>query len=204
MMDKKAKNKRAISSDSFLETLRDLGQSSAKSFKRDLIEEIPHDAAEMIFRPRKFSGDLKPNESVSFEDREKEIRDFYEKRLRQQDIVHHQEIEVFSARKQEEKARIEALQAEVIELAKTVDQFNQEVKVAAIQQTVTPGVYHEAFFTKLISFIKSLRQKVDEATTWLGAVNKKSRKQPYYWTQFKSSGTKFMLSQERYMATQAG
>ncbi len=72
MMDKKAKNKRAISSDSFLETLRDLGQSSAKSFKSDFIEEIPHDAAEMIFRPRKFSGDLKPNESVSFEDREKE------------------------------------------------------------------------------------------------------------------------------------
>lgn len=203
-MDKKGKKKKIVRHDSILEALRDIGQSTGSSFKRDLAKGVPEDAADMLFRPKRFQGDLKPNEAVSFEDKEAEIRKSFERRLRQQELVRRQEFQVYSAQKEAEKKRLEALQAEVIELAKSVEKFDKEVKVAAIQQTVSPGVYHEAFFTKLISFIKSLREKVGDASAWLSTTNKKAKKGPYYWRQVRKSGTKFMLSQERYMATQAG
>jgi predicted RNase H-like nuclease (RuvC/YqgF family) len=174
-MDIKNNKKRSIRRDSILEALRDVGQST-----------------------------LEPNQPVSFENREDELRRSFERRIRQQEIIRRQEFEVFSAKKEEEKAKIQALQAEVMELAKGIENLNKEVKVASIQQTVNPGVYHEAFFTKLVSFIKSLRKKVNDASIWLAATNKRARKQPYYWQQVRKSGTRFMLSQERYMSTQAG
>ena len=204
IVDNKRKNKKVVRHDSILEALRGIGQSTGSSFKKDLVKKVPEDAAEMFFRPQRFQGELKPNESVNVDPRESEIRSSFERRLRQQDVVRRQEFQVYSAQKEVDKKRVEALQAEVIELAKGIENFDKEVKVAAIQQTVNPGVYHEAFFTKLISFIKSLRKKVNDASAWLSTANKRAKKQPYYWRQFKKSGTKFMLSQERYMSTQAG
>ncbi len=204
LMDKNNKKKKVVRHDSVLEALRDIGQSSVSSMKRDLIQKVPEDAADMLFRPKRFQGELKPNESVDVVSREAEIRREYERKLRQQEQLRRQEFEVFSARKQTEKKKIEALQAEVIELAKSIEKFDREVKTAAIQQTVNPGVYHETFFEKLASFIKSLSKKVNNASEWLAATNKRAKRQPFYWRQVKKSGTKFMLSQERYMATQAG
>jgi hypothetical protein len=204
VVDKKNPKKKIITSDSILESLRGIGNSTNSSLKRDLLRKVPEDAAEMLFRPKRIQGELKPNEEVSFEDREPELRREFERRLRQQELVHRQEIQVFSAQKEEEKRRVETLQAEVIELAKDIGELDKETKVAAIQQTVNPGVYHEAFFIKLISFIKSLRKKVGDASAWLATVNARAKKQPFYWRQVKKSGTRFMLSQERYMSTQAG
>ncbi len=203
-MDDKNKRKKAINRDSLLETLRGLGSSTGTAFKKDLLQGIPEEAANTLLKTKRFQGELKPNETVNVEPRESEIRRSFESRLRQQALVQRQEFEVFSARKKEEQEKLKALQAEVIELAKSIEKLDKEVKVAAIQQTVNPGIYHEAFFTKLISFIKSLRKKVGDASAWLSTANKRTRKQPYYWRQVKQSGTKFMLSQERYMATQAG
>jgi hypothetical protein len=203
-MDNNNKKKKIIRRDSILEALRDIGQSTGDSFKKDLAQGVPEEAGSMLFRPKQHRGELKPNQPVSFENREDELRRSFERRIRQQEIIRRQEFEVFSAKKEEEKKKIKALQAEVLKLAKEFGQLDKEVKVAVIQQTVNPGVYHEAFFTKLISFIKSLRQKIGDASAWLSTANKRARKQPYYWRQFKKSGTKFMLSQERYMATQAG
>jgi predicted RNase H-like nuclease (RuvC/YqgF family) len=203
-MDDTNKRKKSINRDSLLETLRGLGSSTGSAFKRDLLQGIPEEAANSLLRTKRFQGELKPNESVKVEPRESEIRRSFESRLRQQALIQRQEFEVFSARKREEQEKIKALQAEVIELAKSIEKFDQEVKVAAIQQTVNPGVYHETFLEKLASFVKALRQKMNDASSWLAATNKRARKQPYYWQQFHKSGTKFMLSQERYMATQAG
>jgi hypothetical protein len=203
-MDTKNKKRKVVNRDSLLEALRGIGQSTGTSLKRDLAQGIPEDAAKMLFRPQRFQGELKPNETVNVEPQESELRRSFERRLRQREIIQRQEFQVFSAQKEAEKKKLEALQAEVIELAKSIENFDKEVKVAAIQQTVNPGVYHEAFFTKLISFIKSLRKKVSDASAWLSTANKRAKKQPYYWRQFKKSGTKFMLSQERYMSTQAG
>jgi hypothetical protein len=203
-MDINSKKKKIIRRDSILEALRDIGQSTGASFKKDLAQGIPEEAAEMFFKPKHLKGDLEPNQPVNFESREDELRHSFERRIHQQEIIRRQEFEVFSAQKEEEKAKIQALQAEVMELAKGIENLNKEVKVASIQQTVNPGAYHETFFTKLVSFIKSLREKVNDASAWLTTANKRSRKQPYYWQQVRKSGTRFMLSQERYMATQAG
>lgn len=203
-MDNKTKKKRSLRHDSILEALRDIGQSTGNSFKKDLAQGVPEEAASMLFRPKRQSGELKPNQSVSFDNREDELKRSFERRIRQQAIIRRQEFEVFSAKKEEEKKKIEALQAEVIKLAQSVENFNKEVKVATIQQTVNPGIYHETFLEKLAAFIKSLREKISESSAWLSTANKRARKQPFYWRQVKKSGTKFMLSQERYMSTQAG
>jgi len=203
-MDMKNKKKKAVNRDSLLEALRGIGSSTGNAFKKDLAQGIPEDAANMLLRPKRFQGELKPNETVNIEPRESEIRRSFESRLRQQALIQRQEFQVYSAQKEAEKKKLEALQAEVIHLAKSIGNLDKETKVAAIQQTVNPGVYHEAFFTKLISFIKSLRKKVDHTSAWLSTTNKRAQKRPHYWQQVKKSGTKFMLSQERYMATQAG
>ncbi len=203
-MDDKNKWKKSINRGSPLETLRGLGSSAGTTFKKDLLQGIPEEAANSLLRTKRFQGELKPNEAVNVEPRELEIRRSFESRLKQQALIQRQEFEVFSAKKKEEQEKIKALQAEVIELAKSIEKFDQEIKVAAIQQTVNPGVYHETFFEKLVSFIKSLSEKITESTAWLSTTNKRARKQPYYWQQVRKSGTRFMLSQERHMATQAG
>ena len=111
---------------------------------------------------------------------------------------------VFDQTSQEVKLQIAAIQEELKKLALSTRSLTKEVKIAAQQTPVDPGVYHLSFFEKLRQRLILLRKRVDESATWLNASNQRAKGRNYYWRQVKKSGTKFMLSQERYMATQAG
>jgi len=76
--------------------------------------------------------------------------------------------------------------------------------VASKLEPVEPGVYHLNFFERPKQAIIIFRKKIEDSASWLALFNQRAKKRGYYWTQFKKSGTKFLLSQERYMATQAG
>jgi len=111
---------------------------------------------------------------------------------------------VFNQADQEIKLQVTATQEELKKLALSTQNLAKEVETAAVQTPVNPGIYHLNFFERLRQKIILLKKKIDESATWLGEFNQRSAKRNYYWAQVKKSGTKFMLSQERYMATQAG
>ena len=65
---------------------------------------------------------------------------------------------------------------EVVVLADTTQDLGAEVKVAAMQAPVEPGIYHVIFFEKLLEFVRSFRKKIEEASVWLYASNKRAQK----------------------------
>lgn len=183
-----------------VEVLRGFGGDTAKGLSEDFLAKIPKDIFEQFgLHPRAGSDNPQAREQTFFEEREE-----FQRRLRQGEIRRREERVVFTAKEQETKTRVAILLEEVKKLANSVQSLEQKVEIAAVQAPVEPGVYHVNFFEKLVSFIRSLAQKVEDASLWVASSNTKARKRSFYWGQVQKSGTKFMLSQERYMSTQAG
>jgi hypothetical protein len=154
------------------------------------------------------SGTLHPSESVSLDalqraeaDGARKAESMYNARL--------------SAMREEERARllrqeaqnreqIKVIQEEIRLLAKSSGELSIEVETATYQATLNPGVYHKNFFSHLKSLLVAIRKKVVDSRHWLAEHNTRARKKGFYWGQVQKSGTKFMLSAERYMVTSTG
>lgn len=194
--------KRTISNNNFLEALRSLGEDA---FGSNDYSANSSDAFDRFSR-RKSTGELKQNQPFEFSktnfgnNLERKTWQFQQEHL----DIRHQERLIFTKTEQETKLQIAAILEELKKLALSAKNLAKEVEVAATQVPPEPGVYHVSFFEKLRQTLIFLRKKIDESATWLTAYNHRSKKKNYYWGQFKKSGTKFLLSQERYMSTQAG
>ena len=57
---------------------------------------------------------------------------------------------------------------------------------------------------KLLEFIKSFVKKVEEASVWLHALNKRSAKKNVWGANYKKFGAKYLLSGEHYLQRSAG
>jgi hypothetical protein len=205
--NKKSKNQK-IRHQNILESLKDIGSSTADAFKKDVVR--PQDFMDQIFGPsslpRNYSGEITPGEAVEMnevfsgkrEENEKLKKQIaYEKRLREEDEIRMQK------KSNELKIQLHALMEEVAALAQTTQGLSDEIKVAAMQAPVEPGVYHVIFFEKLIEFIKSFRKKVEDASVWLHATNTRAQKKNF-WARYKKHGGKFLLSGEHYLTRSAG
>jgi hypothetical protein len=189
-----------VRDNNLVEVLRGFGSDTTKGLSEDFLGKIPKDIFEQFgLHPRAGSDNSRPSEQTFFEEREE-----LQRRLRQGEVRRREERVVFTAKEQETKTKVAILLEEVKKLASSIQTLEQKVEVAAVQAPVEPGIYHINFFEKLISFIRSLSQKVEDASLWVASSNTKARKRSFYWGQVQKSGSKFMLSQERYMATQAG
>ena len=153
-----------------------------------------------------FFENLQPNQLFDSEkyraQKERKIKEeerrFFERKRVQEKII-------WTAEQQKTAFQIKAIQEELSKLVNEIGSLSREVKTAATQTIVEPGVYHLNFLEKLREIIKLLRRKVQESRTWLATWDTYcKKKRNHYWLQVKRSGTKFMLSSERYMATQAG
>lgn len=191
--NKKSPKKKTIS-DNFLEVLRELGEGTI-------------DTAVDQITGRKRSGELKPEETIELEhfareavEREKFAQEFEQEILG----LRRQEKLVYTKEQQEIKLQVKAIQDELKKLAQSTQGLAKEVEIAAKQAPVEPGVYHLTFFERLRQIIVQFRQRIDDSRTWLAAFNQRAKRRNYYWAQVRKSGTKFMLSAERYMSTQAG
>lgn len=171
--------KQVANTDGFLEALRNLGTVAPDSLGK--------------------AGELKPNEAINLNEL-KPIRQF------QQDFlnIRKQEKLIWTRAEQETKLQISALIQELKKIAESTKELAKEVQIAAVQVPVEPGSYHLSFFENLRQTILLFRKQIQESASWLGAFNQKAKKRNFYWGQVRKSGTKFMLSSERYMATQAG
>lgn len=194
--------KQITTNDTFLEMLRDLGGQTAGVLKNDLVGEIPNEVlVQTGLKPRS------PQETLYSQVSREELiaeNESLRKRLWVERIVHREEKIVFSAKKQETQARVKLLQEEAAKLTKEVKNLDEKIEIAATAAPVEVGTYHISFFEKLIHVIRSITQKVSDASTWLSLTMVRGKRRSYYWGQVQKSGSKYLLSQERYMATQAG
>lgn len=205
--DPKKKGPKNQYNNNFLEALRDLGSGFADSAVKDLGGGLAKDAFGQL-TGRQNSGDLKPNQDFDLtkarETQQRKVesqsREFYQDYL----DIRRQEKLVYSRVEQETKLQIAAILEELKKIALSTKNLAQEVETAAAQVPVDPGSYHLTFFEKLRETLILLRKRLDDSATWLAAFSQRSKRRNHYWGQFKKSGSKFLLSQERYMSTQAG
>lgn len=181
-----------------LENLREIGQNPNRS------------PLEQFFRPslteKKYSGDINPGESLDFKElfsgRYQE-RTKLEKQLRLERKLSEEE-KAYSAQKINElKVQLQALIQEILTLAKTTQGLGEQVEMAAMQASAQPGIYHLVFFEKLLEFIRSFRKKIENASVWLQASNKRAEKKNY-WTMYKKKGGSFLLAPDHYLQRSVG
>jgi hypothetical protein len=209
MNDKKNKTKQQKNYQNTLESLKDIPNDTARSLKEDLVQKMPQDALNQIFGGpvrKSFSGEMTAGESLEINEvysgkREKEeklkTQLSYERHLRQE------EQQLITKKSNELRMQLKVLMEEVITLSENTQELSEEVHIAAQQAPVEPGLYHVVFFEKLVKFIKSFRQRVKEANTWMHAANERASKKGY-WAKYKKYGAKFLLSGEHYLTRSAG
>ncbi len=204
-----SQRRKATKADGFLEAFKSIGSSLGNSVKEDVFKGTARSASSQIFnrRPRTLprDGALSPDQKLNFgkiiEEEKTETKEaiggFY-KRARSREKL------VFSQKEEEVKNQIQALREEIKKLINLTQEVAQETEKVALEEVVMPGTYHLNFFEKIRSLLALARKRIEESRTWLSLCKSRSKKQSHYWAQVKKSGTKFMLSQERYMSTQMG
>ncbi len=199
-MDKaqKTKAQKITRQRNVLESLRDFGTDASKNLLNQVFGSVPLE--------KKYSGDITPGESLEFKELfsgqhdekikfQKQLA--LERRLTEEEKIH-------AAQKTNElKLQLQALMQEVLTLAKTTQSLGEQVEVAAMQAPAQPGIYHIVFFEKLLEFVRSFRKKIEDASVWLSAVNKRSEKKNY-WAMYKKKGASFLLAPDHYLQRSAG
>jgi len=201
-----SQNKKQRTSDPFLEAIRDLGNDTVYTLKDDLIKKGTQDIFNSL---SPFKQNLPPSEPVHDVSEAFPRKTDLETRARVSnlEIIHREEKILFTREQKETQAQVNNLQEEIKKLAKSTAELASEVKeaeISAMQEAPLMGTYHVNFFIRLRKLLSSLREQIHESSLWLASWNKKAQKRNHYWNQFKKSGSKFLLSSDRYTATQAG
>lgn len=196
--------KKFQSSDSFLEAFRDLGSelvSTSTDNLKDGLADIKETLLPFSGNPQNFSPE------TNWHQKEAELEKQFQAHLRQKEALRRKEQVLYTHEQKETQEQVKALQGEIQKLAKSVNSLasqTQQAEKIALQEVPVTGTYHLNFFVRLRKIIAELRVQIQESAIWLEAWNAKARKKNFYWGQVKKSGSKFLLSQDRYMATQAG
>lgn len=143
------------------------------------------------------SGDMQPNQVIEFGAPQPEQAPAQPIRVETQ---HRPNVDIIEM---ETKQQLEAIRAELKALMATLKNLHTEVENAVSQEVVDPGIYHINFYEQLRTFIKVLRETIEDSRTWLSAFGSRKKKMGY-WGMFKKHGTTFGLSNERSLATAAG
>lgn len=135
-----------------------------------------------------------------------------ENRIRQQErnlAGQQQRTETVLFHQKEEQTRheIKFIQEEILKIIQTTEGVSSELisaEQAVLSNTTEAGTYQLNFFQRIRQLLLVVRKRLSESKHWLEAFNSRSQQKSFYWGQVNKSGTKYMLSQERYMSTQAG
>lgn len=212
-----AKNKRPMTHHAnFIEALKANGssmvQDTVKGFKDDLIKGSVNQMADTLFNPSQ------PNNNADNDQYDQQPFDFneylnsgeeYEKQ-RQHDMVQREyeqvETVIFNRRQEEVSKRIDEIKFELKRLADNIVGLERSTTTVIEQEIIDPGTYHLSFFEKLLSFIQQMNKRVAESRHWASLHSQRGKSKSYFWKQAnkKVGGTKFLLSQERQVATQTG
>ncbi len=192
---------------SFVEALKNIGSGVASSVKNDVIKPITVDAWDSLVKNPSTPKPAESKPATSWDNdwlkqREEEIRHQEKAKRRHQELLAAKPL--FDRQTEETKAQIKAIQDELKALARDMASLGTSLQQAIEEEVVNPGAYHVSFFEKLRTFIVQLRKQVSESANWLEASSARKAAKNSYWGKVQKHGTKYMLSDERSKATQAG
>lgn len=183
-------------SDSVIESFRSVGSDVGKTLAKDVAGAIPQDVLSSLLGqqiPQK--GELRMNQEIIFSSEESPSPTMPSIEKPKSPIVTLVEKGI--------EQKIDAVRQDLKALAQSTKLFNSEVERAVSETPINPGIYHENYFEQLRSFIILMKTKIDDGRMWLQMWVSKKQKQGF-WGMYKKHGTKFGLSSERTVATQAG
>lgn len=210
----KSSKKSSIKHRNFIEALKDLGggvKDQAKAATTGMLNQAvdqmtgsldqssPQSPADRFPQPQ-----MPFNFSEYLKSRENQIRQQERQMAQQQRGA---EKLVYHRKEEEAKQQVELIKAEIKKLIVETGEMSVELQQAeqtVMTTTTEPGTYHLNFFDRIRRLIALARKRISESRNWLELFNSRKQQKSYYWGQVKKSGTKYMLSHERYMATQAG
>jgi len=114
---------------------------------------------------------------------------------------------LFSQKEEKAKQQIEAIKEEIkniIKTANTIDARMFSIEKEVMSPTVEAGTYHENFFERILKVLVLIRKSLTDSSNWMEAMHGRNSAKSHYWGNVGKSGAKYLLSNERYMATQAG
>lgn len=103
----------------------------------------------------------------------------------------------FLNKQKEVERQIESLREAILKIVKSTRNLSSEIEKAAFVAPVNPGRYHVGFFETLKNTLEFVKKTLDDGANWAQMFNKRQDKTPFFWAQFKKSGTKYMMSSER-------
>ncbi len=202
---------RSTSHANFIEALKSTGSSlvtdTVHGISQDLIAGTTQQTLDTIFNTNSVTPSNTENQPpFDFSEYLKSS----EAQIRAQEKVKYeyerQETVIFNRHQQEIDQKINHIRAEIQKIAQEVVSLDQSIQTVIHQEITHPGTYHLNFFEKLLSFLQILRKRVTESRHWASLQSQRIHAQSYYWhmANQKVAGTKFLLSQERTVATQTG
>lgn len=206
---KQQKAQKQIRRQNVLEALKEVGNSTGKSVKEDLLRESAREFMNQILgmKPRKkFSGDMEPGKEIVVNDvktGKQEQADKLKKQLGFERQIRQEEKNILEKQNQNLRLELHAITTEIAKIAHSTPQLARQVEIATIQAPANPGVYHLIFFERILEFVRSFRKNIESANAWLGAANKRAQKKTF-WGQYKKHGGKRLLSSEDYLQRSAG
>lgn len=209
MADAKKKAQSQRTKQNVLESLKDLG-GGAGAQMGDLLKDTSEDFFKELLgmqRPQpKRNGEISMGESLEMSDvlsgKEEENR-----KLRAQISLERQMSQEESRLSQEKtnqlRVQLQALTQEVVKVASSTQNLAEATQVAMVEAPANPGIYHIIFFEKVLEFLRSFRQKIDQASVWLNSSNKRAEKKNY-WARYKKGRGSFLLAPDHYLQRSAG
>lgn len=114
--------------------------------------------------------------------------------------------EVFSMKKRQEENQVQQIHEQIKKLSKSMRKLKKEVDVA-VQENIPEesiGKQKLTFLDHIKTLIEMINRDVNRTQSWLAMYNQRSRQKSFYWGQVKKSGSSYMLSGERNIATSVG
>ena len=112
---------------------------------------------------------------------------------------------LYNFQAEQERKTIRELTRKIHEEIKALKEANsslaQEVsdieKITLSSAAEKPGIYHIHFLELVLSFIKTLREKIGDSSTWLAAMQSKKKKRgSAFAANAKKKGTQYSMSEE--------
>lgn len=188
---------------SSIETLRDSSPENSPSFHETILKPFTQEFISQITGKRiRYQGEILPGETLEmrniYSGKQSEV-DNLKSQLRLEKRLRSEEMNLVSKRSQELRVQIEAIKNEVSKLARVTPNLSREVEIASFQAPGNVSIYELFFLQNLLSFLKSFRERIEQAHVWLYAVNTRARKKNVWGANYKKYGSKYLLSGEHYL-----
>lgn len=196
------------------ESLKGIGETTAKAVSDDLIKETSKDFLRQLLgqkmgqNEKHYSGEVARGEDLEMDSiysGQRQEQEKLQKQLSFERRLRDEESSLIERKSQELRLQLNAIMQEIKAVAASTPQLVEEVQVAMEQAPANPGIYHIFFFEKLLEFISNFKKNIEGANSWLHSANSRAQKKSF-WGVYKSKqgGAKRLLSSEDYSQRSAG